>query len=40
MKELLRFVTSYLVDDPDKVKIEIPQIDLPPVDFSQPPVIK
>ena len=26
--------------DPDKVKIEIPQIDLPPVDFSQPPVIK
>jgi tripartite ATP-independent transporter DctM subunit len=26
--------------DPDKVKIEIPQIDLPPLDFSQPPDIK
>jgi len=26
--------------DPDKVKIEIPQIDLPPLDFSQPPSIK
>jgi tripartite ATP-independent transporter DctM subunit len=26
--------------DPNKVNIEIPQIDLPPVDFSQPPVIK
>jgi hypothetical protein len=22
--------------DPNKVKIEIPQIDLPPLDFSQP----
>jgi hypothetical protein len=26
--------------DPNKVKIEIPQIDLPPLDFSQPPNIK
>ena len=26
--------------DPDKVKIEIPQIDLPPLDLSQPPSIK
>jgi TRAP-type mannitol/chloroaromatic compound transport system permease large subunit len=26
--------------DPDKVKIEIPQLDLPPLDFSQPPSIK
>jgi TRAP-type mannitol/chloroaromatic compound transport system permease large subunit len=26
--------------DPNKVKIEIPQIDLPPLDFSQPPDIK
>jgi TRAP-type mannitol/chloroaromatic compound transport system permease large subunit len=26
--------------DPDKVKIEIPQIDLPSLDFSQPPQIK
>ena len=26
--------------DPNKVKIEIPQIDLPPLDFSQPPTIK
>jgi len=26
--------------DPNKVRIEIPQIDLPPLDFSQPPAIK
>jgi tripartite ATP-independent transporter DctM subunit len=26
--------------DPNKVKIEIPQIDMPPLDFSQPPDIK
>ena len=26
--------------DPDKVKIEIPQLDLPPLDFGQPPSIK
>jgi tripartite ATP-independent transporter DctM subunit len=26
--------------DPNKVKIEIPQLDLPPLDFSQPPTIK
>lgn len=26
--------------DPDKVKIEIPQLDLPPLDLSQPPSIK
>ena len=26
--------------DPNKVKIEIPQLDLPPLDFSQPPSIK
>jgi hypothetical protein len=26
--------------DPNKVKIEIPMIDLPPLDLGQPPVIK
>jgi TRAP-type mannitol/chloroaromatic compound transport system permease large subunit len=26
--------------DPNKVQIDIPQIDLPPIDFSQPPTIK
>jgi tripartite ATP-independent transporter DctM subunit len=26
--------------DPNKVKIEVPQLDLPPLDFSQPPTIK
>ena len=26
--------------DPNKVKIEIPQVDLPPLDLSQPPQFK
>jgi hypothetical protein len=26
--------------DPNKVQIEVPQIDIPPIDFGQPPDIK
>jgi hypothetical protein len=26
--------------DPNKVQINIPQVDLPPLDLSQPPAIK